>query len=131
MWVALSTASSCHRIWQSISKSTRRPDSVCFALYMRKDIEEEIVVASPWQCTYLLTMLWASGSFWLRETSPNRKNLLIYLILICLTFFFSFSLSPRGSLGDMFWRCGGHQESCRMQLKGILVEFFQLCLEVW
>ena len=61
-------------------------------------------------------MCWASSSSWPRGISLHWKTLLywknlsIHLTLLCVTF--SFPQAQGDHQGDLFWRCGDHQEVC-------------------
>ena len=92
----LSTVSSCQRARWSIGKSTKRSCSFCFTQCTRRDESYGRTNHGCFTMTmHLLTTLWASGSSWLRRTSPCWNNLPVHLILLCVSFFFS--TNSRGS----------------------------------
>ena len=80
---------------------TKRSCGVCFAQCTRRDKSCGRTNRGCFTTTmHLLTTSSASGSSWLRRTLPYWNNLLIHLILLRVTFFFS--PSSRGSSRDPF-----------------------------
>ena len=92
MWGTSQTVSSCYRARQSISKSTSRSYSVCFAWCSRTRVVAEQTVAAH--------NTLASGSSCPRWTLSYWNTLPLHLILLCVTFFFSPS-SRRWSRGPI------------------------------
>ena len=114
--------SSCHRTKQSISKSTERSCGVCFA--QRQEL---------WQVKFcLLHHHNAYGSSWLRRTfscSTCWNNLPIHLTLLRVTFYFP---KLKGVIkGTRFDNVETIKRSVTTEIRGILEESFQQCIEAW
>ena len=116
MWEASSTVSFCYKARQSTSKSTKKSCGVCFAQCAERNESCGRANCGCFNTIHLLTMPWASGSFWQGRTSPCWNNLPIHLTLLHVTFFFSHVQG--GHQGDSFWRRRGHQEGCNDGAEG-------------
>ena len=96
-------------------KSCGKPNSVCFTTTM-----------------HLLTMPWAYGSSWLRRTfscSTCWSNLPIHLTLLRVTFYFP---KLKGVIkGTRFDNVETIKRSVTTEIRGILEESFQQCIEAW
>lgn len=81
---------------------------------------------------HLLTMPWAYGSSWLRRTfncSTCWNNLPIHLTLLRVTFYFP---KLKGVIkGTRFDNVETIKRSVTTEIRGILEESFQQCIEAW
>ena len=129
MWEASSTVSSCHRTKRSISKSTERSCGVCFAQRQGCGKSNSVCFTTT---MHLLTMPWAYGSSWLRRTfscSTCWNNLPIHLTLLRVTFYFP---KLKGVIkGTRFDNVETIKRSVTTEIRGILEESFQQCIEAW
>ena len=123
MWGALSMASSCHRVKQSISKSIRKSTCVCFG---------QCISRTNCGCfttiIHLFTTSWTSSTSWPSRTLPYCwNNLLFPMILLCETFFFS----PLNGIIKGTWFEGVEtiKKTVTMELRGTPKEFFQHWME--
>ena len=82
---ASSTVSSCHRARRSVSKSTKRSCSFCFALCARRD---ESCGRTNRSC-FTTTMHLLSHNALAEKNIAVWNNLPIHMILLRVTFFFS------------------------------------------
>lgn len=73
---------------------------------------------------HLLTTSWESGSFWSRRTSPYSSSELASCN------FFRFLKIKGTSMGPV-WRRGGHQKAVTTELRKILENSLQQCIEAW
>ena len=102
-------------LWRLLrDKSCGKPNSVCFTTTM-----------------HLLTMPWAYGSSWLRTFSCSTcwNNLPIHLTLLRVTFYFP---KLKGVIkGTRFDNVETIKRSVTTEIRGILEESFQQCIEAW
>ena len=129
MWQASFTLSSYHRTRQSISKSTDKSCSVCFAHCSRRDKSCGRANCGCFTTTMrLLTMPWSFGSSWPKRKSPCWKNLPIQLAP-CDFFLFP---NLKGVIkGTRFEYMEVVKMNVTTELRDIPEESFQHCIEMW
>ena len=83
-------------------------------------IYNPVILQYAWTgCAYILP-------FFMRETPEYWNNHLIYLILICVTFFFSSSYQ-----GDYLKVLRPSKKAETMELRNFPEEYLQQCIELW